>query len=36
MENINDVYGYNPFHVEKEGEHGKVRGNTTFEIYDYL
>jgi len=36
MENINDVYGCNPFHAEKEREHGKVGGNTILEIDDYL
>ncbi len=36
MENINDFYRCNPFHAKKEGEHGKVGGNTTFEIYDCL
>jgi hypothetical protein len=28
MKNINDVYGCNPCHAEKGGEHGKFEGNT--------
>jgi hypothetical protein len=36
MEKINDVYGCNPFHVKKGGEHGKIKGNIVFEIDDFL
>jgi hypothetical protein len=36
MENINDVYGCNPFHAEKGGEHGKIEGNTILETNDCL
>ncbi len=36
MENINDVYGCNPFHADEGKEHGKIDGNTTFEIDDFL
>jgi len=35
MKSINDVYGCNPCHAKKGGEHGKFKGNT-LETNDYL